>query len=91
MARRRRNPKLGNMIKWGVLAAAAFGGYKAYETIKGTIGGDGGTTDGQSDRQKCLAAGGTWMPAPTLRFVPGQWTPGYCVMPGGGLVRKTLT
>lgn len=72
MARRKRNPDPSKWVKWGVLGAAAYGGYAVYEKIKE------GTSSAlpRTPRQKCIDDGGIWVPYPT--FLPDDGTAGYC-------------
>lgn len=72
MARYKRNPKTGDLLKLGVVVAAGYGVLSAYNRIKG--GGD--DNDSRTPRQKCLDEGGIWQPFPT--FLPDDGTTGMC-------------
>lgn len=68
-------PKLGNLLTWGVLGVAAYGGYRAYQAVRGNA------VTPATDEERCIAAGGIWIAAPSLRFDPANPAPGYCEIP----------
>ena len=48
-------PDIGNLLTWGVLGIAAYGGYRVYQATQGTT---------VTQAQRCADAGGIWIPSP---------------------------